>query len=1072
MVPWVKRKDGSDYKMVGEKILGNVRFSFETTNGAMFPVIQAQELGHPQLANKHPLEIRNALLIPNEHIQFESVQVVDDTGQEHRLSGGSPLGTVIMDFRHISDREVEGLAPALAGAGVSPNLKIRLPNPDEIPGNIVVRSGFDRIQAYQNETFGSGGLQHPAQNITNIRQMFENEYAGPRLWPTWENNGWEHLSQDAIDISTDTSNSRLKFPASTNEGWSDHTDNAPLKSAYEPHDRSLFFHVTRMGVSMTHRYDVDELSFSAYDEANNEIDVTTTPESATWADASEQSGGRYFLRVYDPTTNKGVLASYTGTGTNKFTGVVVSPDFKSFISGKSGLKVVPSYYMPAGSTRMFAARRLRDHSEYSGASPDMQKIDWFDMYSNLPASTGAMVRPSVPHESITAPKMTPMPVPRMGHHYVTPTMALMPGHYAHPAYQRLYDLNRSCKSSSHSPIEDSLVGTLETARTGGTNTLNDQGFGRDPLIWFSTPSAAFSPSDIHGGAFTLLTETKLKYEGYGIAASVGTNAGDVNASGGHTLVLEAAATYTFNNHFPDPLEVGAYQIIIQPNVFKQQLKGFHANGPATDVPDGSVVELTGQQVNTVIAIEKDVSTRGGYALILAEATMADVRGCEVILNEIILDIEPDAGSQFTNLPPLALYNPLGVQESYSPSFTRRSLPYRPNMFKSSTPGRTLNIPWWGILHKDGASASGANKFKHLEWHKPDNYYEFCRANYGCVGAQLTLAGYPTSFLDIYEPHKRLRSLNPNCVVISDNGSSTITVDNNDLFPVVPYYGEVLEFTKNGVRYTATYSNRTGTLAHATLGESDTFEGVTANAAFWANIAAGDIIRLSRPYDNAKSDTLYTDLQTSVLTRHLGQLQNGSRDTNSLNPADSFLCMWHPNLGRPFTWYSDDSSRAFYTKAGTADTPVDQKGYNHIPEHFETIHYQDFNYVASKGPFALAMKWVSPPGSAGLSTDGTVYTATQIDADANLSNQGGTVGSNKYNFFGFWPGGSHGGGGVSRLESYGHSLIGWGSDTFGMDCETYQDSTGVATLTLPNDRNRCFGYRMAVRQQMLRLSYGS
>jgi hypothetical protein len=324
-------------------------------------------------------------------------------------------------------------------------------------------------------------------------------------------------------------------------------------------------------------------------------------------------------------------------------------------------------------------------------------------------------------------------------------------------------------------------------------------------------------------------------------------------------------------------------------------------------------------------------------------------------------------------------------------------------------------------------------------------------------------GYPTSFLDIYEPHKRLRSLNPNCVVISDNGSSTITVDNNDLFPVVPYYGEVLEFTKNGVRYTATYSNRTGTLAHATLGESDTFEGVTANAAFWANIAAGDIIRLSRPYDNAKSDTLYTDLQTSVLTRHLGQLQNGSRDTNSLNPADSFLCMWHPNLGRPFTWYSDDSSRAFYTKAGTADTPVDQKGYNHIPEHFETIHYQDFNYVASKGPFALAMKWVSPPGSAGLSTDGTVYTATQIDADANLSNQGGTVGSNKYNFFGFWPGGSHGGGGVSRLESYGHSLIGWGSDTFGMDCETYQDSTGVATLTLPNDRNRCFGYRMAVRQ---------
>ena len=129
----------------------------------------------------------------------------------------------------------------------------------------------------------------------------------------------------------------------------------PLQSAYEPHDRSLFFHVTRMGITMTHN--IDELSFTAYDETNNEIDVGSTPEDATWIDTSEQSGGRYFLRVYDPTTDKGVIASYTGKGTNKFTGVVVSPDFKSFITGKTGLKVVPSYYMPAGSTRMFASRR-------------------------------------------------------------------------------------------------------------------------------------------------------------------------------------------------------------------------------------------------------------------------------------------------------------------------------------------------------------------------------------------------------------------------------------------------------------------------------------------------------------------------------------------------------------------------------------------------------------------------------------------------------------------------------------------------------------------------------------------
>ena len=329
-----------------------------------------------------------------------------------------------------------------------------------------------------------------------------------------------------------------------------------------------------------------------------------------------------------------------------------------------------------------------------------------------------MAQPSTAYTNLTKPKMTPMPIPRMGHHYVNATMALMPGHYAHPAYQRMYDLNTACQSSNYQPHSNDLVGALEATRTSGTENVTTDGFVRDSLVWFSTPSSAFGPSDIHGGGFTLLTETKVKYEGYGIAASAGSNAGDINAEGGHTLVLEAANTYTLNNHFPDPLEVGAYQIIIQPNVFKQQLKGFHRNhSDAVKAPSeagSKVTELTGQQVNTVIAIEKNMSTRGAYALILAEAMMADVRGCEVILNEVILDIEPDAGSQFTNLAPLALYNPLGVQESTSPSFTRRSLPYRPGMFVSSTPGRTLNIPWWGILHKDGATSSSADKFKHLE----------------------------------------------------------------------------------------------------------------------------------------------------------------------------------------------------------------------------------------------------------------------------------------------------------------------------------------------------------------------
>ena len=1085
-VPWVKRKDGGSYKLVGEKVLGNVRFSFESTNSAMFPVIQAQELAHPQLAEQNPVKIRNALMLPNEELQFQSMMVVDDTGQEHRLEGGSPLGTVIMDFRHVSDREIQGLAPALAGTGVSPNMKIRLPNPDEIPGNIIVRPGFDRIQAYQNETIGSGGLQHPAQPLTHITDMFDNKYSGPRLWPTWENNGWEHLSQDGTDVSATKHEHRLDFPASTSEGWQDHTDNKPLSTAYEPHDRSLYFHVTKMGVSMTHRDDVDELTYTSY--SGTEITVGSTPETATWTDSTELSGGRYFLRVYDPTTDKGVIASYTGVGTNKFTGVVYSPDFVEFVTGKTGLKVVPSYYMPAGSTRIFASRRLRDHSEYSGASPDMKITDWFALYGALPANTGAMTRPSTAHANIVAPKMTPMPIPRMGHHYVNPTMALMPGHYAHPAYQRLYELNQSCRTSNNAPAINSLIGTNEGTRTSTTATTTTHEPGRDPYIYFSGPTAAFSPSDIHGGGFTLLTETKVKYEGYGVAASVG-DAGSKNAAGGHELVLEAAGTYTLNNHFPDPMEVGAYQIVIQPNVFAQQIKGFHLNhGTENKAPSESgdkVVELTGQQVNTVIAIEQDISTNGSHTLILAEAIMADVRGCEVIINEVILDIEPDSGSHFANIPTLGLYNPLGVQETSAPSFTRRSLPYKPGMFSSATPGYTITIPWWGVLHKDNVKASGANRFKHLEWHKPDNYYEFCRMSYGCVGAQLTIAGYPTSFADIYEDHKRNRSLNPTCVVISDNGSSTITVDNNDLFPVVPYYGEKLEYTKNGKRYTAVYANRTGTLAYATLGAATTFSSVTGSAEFWANIAANTVLKLTRPYDTYASDTIFTDTKSSIMKRllpdraNIGKesiytsIENGSGDTNSLHLPDAYLCMWHPNLGRPFTWYSDTATggtRNFYTKAGAADTPIDKKPYNHLPEHFETIHYHDFNYVASKGPFGLAMKWLSPPGSAGLSADGTVYTAAQIDSDGNLSHQGGTHNSAKFNFAGFWPGGSHGGGAVSRLESYASSLIGWGGETFGMECGGFDDNTGVRTRTYAEltsasayARNYCFGYRFGLRQ---------
>ena len=1301
-IPWTKRLSGGSYVKVGENILGNCRFSFETTNSAMFPIIQAQELSHPQIAEQHPFEIRNALSIPNEHIQFERVPVIDDTGQAHTLEGGSPFGTVIMDFRHVSDRELEGLAPSIAGSGLSPNMKIRLPDADEIPGNIIIRPGFDRIQSYQTESMGSGGLMHPAQGSIGLENTFTNTSPGPRLWPTWENNAWEHISQEGSPSSESVSNTKLGFPDITMNGWKEHTNSTPLKTSYEPHDRALYFHVTRMGTSMTHRYDTDELNFTS--QSGTTLTVGTAPNAGIWKDTSEMSGGRWFLRVYDPTTNEGVLASYTNTAGSQFTGVVLDPDFTTFITGKTGLKVVPSYYIPGGSNRFFTARRLRDHSEYSGSSPDMANIDW--------ANVGA-----TPYTQLSAPKMTPMPIPRMGHHYVTPTMALLPGHYAHPAYQRLYDLHHACRSAANKPIDEKGYSTA-------TDILNEVP-GRDPLIWFSGPTAAYGPSDIAGGAFTLLTETKVKHEGYGIAASVGAG-GTTNSTGGHSLVLEAAGAYTLDTHFPDPMEVGAYQVIMQPNTFNQQLKGFHKNnadGTKAPVEGGSfITELTGQQVNTVIAIEHDTAgANGGFTLVMADAIMADIRGCEVIINEMMLDFEPDTGSQFTNIPTLGLHNPLGVNETVSPALTRRSLPYRPGMFKQSTPGITLTIPWWSQLHKDGVSASSAAKWRNLERIKADNYYELCRATWGTVGTQITIAGYPSSYMDIYEAHKRNKGLNPHCVVISKNqGAGTITVDNNDLFPVVPYYGEKLEYiTDAGIRLTATYANRTGTLAYATLGASTTFSGVVGLTAFWNDLLVGDVVRLSGPYDNYKAGEIFTDSLSSIVTRNLPQTLHGSRDSNSLHVPDAYMCMWHPNLGRPFTWYSDDSAgttaatttititvftelnagdkanlvatdgtnydfvqgaqssvngtfeattsnevtatnlmnvintssgpagtrftatvdgavvtvtqavggiagnttvtltdsgtagmtktnfiggtgvRLFYDANGNADNPVDKKAYNTLPEHFETVHYHDFFYAASKGPFALGMQWLHPlanvvgvaatgsitildpnelllpapataqiiatdttvitataagitttsditnptfavntvdpvataanlatclnansrltasavgpqvnitqaigtgaqnpntvitivdpaaPGMAKIdftggvnpstsAADGTVRTATAIDAlldgGGTLDHQGATDGSDKYNFAVFWPGGSKGGPGVSRLDGFAESLIGWGNKTYGIDCVGFRDNSGVEQRTYTQmtsdssySRQHCFGYRFSVRQ---------
>ena len=110
------------------------------------------------------------LFVSNEEMVWESLSVVDDKGQELILEGGSPFGTVIKDFTYKQTRVnpntgTETPLPSTVGSGIEPNLEINLPSQDEIPGNIIVRSGHDRVQAWSNLTWGMGGLSAPTTGL-------------------------------------------------------------------------------------------------------------------------------------------------------------------------------------------------------------------------------------------------------------------------------------------------------------------------------------------------------------------------------------------------------------------------------------------------------------------------------------------------------------------------------------------------------------------------------------------------------------------------------------------------------------------------------------------------------------------------------------------------------------------------------------------------------------------------------------------------------------------------------------------------------------------------------------------
>ena len=982
---------------MGEKIYGNVRFSFETTNSAMLPVLQAQELSHPHLASKHSITLANILDIPNEELQFEDMEVVDDTGQTHILSGGSPLGVIIRAFRPSGERLASGLAPATANSSLSPNLLIQLPDPESIPGNILVRSGFDKLQAYQNETMGDGGMLHPDLGHSHIGHLFDNVVEGPRTAPTMNEVGWEHVSTgiQPLKLEDGWQDKGIVKPDSTKVGWRSVGGDKTLSSSYELHDRTLFFHVTKMGHSHTERYSntyshptddtndgilTQSLTVSNYASGTLTASATITASifSADFA-TKERSDNRRFLRL--ATTTDSVVLSYTGISGATFTGVVGDIDFDQFITdnlGTSTINISPSYYIPAGSTRFFAARRLRDHAEVSGNSPDMAHTEYMSGNQN-----------TLIIDRYNKPQLTPMPMPRMGHHFVNATMPMLPGHWAHPAYQGLYDkheIERRATLQNPDLIKlldntDATTTTLGTAITDYLHPLNSQ------LRVSSLTATPSGPSDIHGGAFTLMFETKVRYDGYGILASKGT-AGNMNKAGGHSIVLEAGANYTQDGHFPDPAEVGAYQIVIQPNLRKHQIAGFHLNNssatglPDISTPSNNTAVLTGQQVNLVVGIKYDTerggSPIGGVTLILAEATLADVRGCEIYINEVILDHDPDHGGQFTNIPPMLLYNALGVQGSESPTFTRRTLPYSVGMFVDATPGYTANIPWWSMIHKVGPDDSTSTGFRHLALYRLDNYYEFCRPSHGCVGAQIILAGHPSISPDIYSETFENLSLTPIAKVTAVSSGNHIDVDDASFFPEVPYYNRELIYTDaNGVVQTLSYSKRTGhTHSSATMNQPTRF--ITTETTM---PPVGAILRLSLPYSTKTSTELFKDSKSSILTKNLEQLEGGTRDTNALYTPDAFICMWHPNLGRPHTFYSD-GSRTWGN--ATSDRAVNKAAYNSMPEHFETIHYHGVNYAASLGPFNLDFKTPKPPTKISQVTTGstanTLTFATDIRAE--------------------------------------------------------------------------------------------
>ena len=121
------------------------------------------------------------LVIPNEARVWDNIEVEDDSGQKLVLEGGSPFGTVIKDYQIVDGRIDPNTGqvtndPSTPGRGIEPNMRVQIPSQDEIPGNILVKAGHDRIQAWRNLTWGMGGLSPPRPDEPGIIEANSDPY--------------------------------------------------------------------------------------------------------------------------------------------------------------------------------------------------------------------------------------------------------------------------------------------------------------------------------------------------------------------------------------------------------------------------------------------------------------------------------------------------------------------------------------------------------------------------------------------------------------------------------------------------------------------------------------------------------------------------------------------------------------------------------------------------------------------------------------------------------------------------------------------------------------------------------